>query len=310
MWERKDLKEKARKSLKKNYWTLVIGCFIIAICTGEFGLASASFEKNYESGNIIEDIHNEEKNMSIEFQIVKSEGIDKRVKSLAKRFENAINSGINSITKSQRYIYKTTDAIRLFLQNSPKEAIIIAISALIAFLFVMGVAEPLLVGEKRLFIKIKKHKNTKVGELITVFKKGQWFNIVKISFVKNIYTFLWYLTIIGGMIKTYEYQLIPYILAENPQIKRKEAFILSKQMMKGNKWKAFVLDLSFILWYIASFLTFGVLGILYVNPYTIATRTELYLFLKKEAVKNKYEYYEELVEKVSKKGNKKKLKEA
>ena len=49
MWERKDLKEKARKSLKKNYWTLVIGCFIIAICTGEFGLASASFEKNYES---------------------------------------------------------------------------------------------------------------------------------------------------------------------------------------------------------------------------------------------------------------------
>ena len=30
---------------------------------------------------------------------------------------------------------------------------------------------------------------------------------------------LWYLTIVGGFIKHYEYSMIPYILAENPEIK-------------------------------------------------------------------------------------------
>ena len=38
--------------------------------------------------------------------------------------------------------------------------------------------------------------------------------------------------------------MIPYILAENPKIQRKKAFKLSKKMMKGNKWKTFILDLS------------------------------------------------------------------
>ena len=45
--------------------------------------------------------------------------------------------------------------------------------------------------------------------------------------------------------------MIPYILAENPEIERKKAFKLSKQMMKGNKWRSFVIDLSFYPWIIA-----------------------------------------------------------
>ena len=104
--------------------------------------------------------------------------------------------------------------------------------------------------------------------------------IAVIMFLRNIYNALWYLTIIGGVIKTYEYRMIPYILAENPNIKRKEAFAMSKQMMKGNKWKAFVLDLSFFGWNFLSVLTFGLLSILYVNPYNAATNTELYAVLK------------------------------
>lgn len=74
--------------------------------------------------------------------------------------------------------------------------------------------------------------------------------------------------------------MIPYLLAENPSIKRKEAFQLSKQMMKGNKWKTFILDISFFGWYLLSVLTFGLLSILYVNPYNAATNAELYAELK------------------------------
>ena len=91
--------------------------------------------------------------------------------------------------------------------------------------------------------------------------------------------------------------MIPYILAENPKIKKKEAFKLSKEMMKKNKWKAFLLDASFILWNILSFFTFGLLNILYVNMYISATTAELYVVLRNKAIDEKYEYYESLNDK-------------
>ena len=88
--------------------------------------------------------------------------------------------------------------------------------------------------------------------------------------------------------------MIPYILAENPKIQRKKAFKLSKKMMKGNKWKTFILDLSFLGWELLSIFTFGLLNIFYINPYKVATTVELYEVLKKQIISQKSEYYEEL----------------
>ena len=81
--------------------------------------------------------------------------------------------------------------------------------------------------------------------------------------------------------------MIPYILAENPKIQRKKAFKLSKEMMKGNKWKTFILDLSFLGWELLSIFTFGLLNIFYINPYKVATTVELYEVLKKQIISQK-----------------------
>ena len=55
-------------------------------------------------------------------------------------------------------------------------------------------------------------------------------------FLKQLFTFLWcLLLIVPGIVKAYEYMMVPYILAENPDMSREEVFALSKQMMKGNK---------------------------------------------------------------------------
>lgn len=103
---------------------------------------------------------------------------------------------------------------------------------------------------------------------------------------KEIFSFLWWLTIVGGIIKHYEYSMIPYILAENPSVTAKEAFALSKQMMKGQKWRAFTLDLSFVGWRILGLLTVGLLNIFYVNAYYTGTKTEYYMDLRADAVLN------------------------
>lgn len=88
------------------------------------------------------------------------------------------------------------------------------------------------------------------------------------------------LFIIPGIIKSYEYRMVAYILADQPELTRKEAFELSRKMMNGNKWNAFVLDLSFIGWGFLTAITFGILGIFYVNPYIQHTNAALYLKLK------------------------------
>ena len=52
---------------------------------------------------------------------------------------------------------------------------------------------------------------------------------------------------------------------------RKEAFEKSRQMMKGNKWAAFVLDLSFIGWSLLGIITFGLVNIFFAGPYQYLT---------------------------------------
>lgn len=77
--------------------------------------------------------------------------------------------------------------------------------------------------------------------------------------------------------------MIPYILAENPQISKERAFDISMQMMEGHKLEAFVLELSFIGWDLLNACTLGILGIFYVNPYKHATFAEFYTAVKAEA---------------------------
>ena len=82
--------------------------------------------------------------------------------------------------------------------------------------------------------------------------------------------------------------MVPYIIAENPAMSREEAFLISKKMMMGQKWEAFVLDLSFLGWRILEIATFGILGVFYVEPYIEATFSELYTFNRAMAYQNGY----------------------
>ena len=122
--------------------------------------------------------------------------------------------------------------------------------------------------------------NAELGDIAYGFKNG-YAHIGMIMFLRGLFTGLWMLLfIIPGIVKSYEYMMIPYLLAEHPEMTRQEAFAESKQMMDGNKWDAFVLDLSFIGWTLLGVCTFGILLVFYVEPYIYLTRAELYHALK------------------------------
>ena len=87
---------------------------------------------------------------------------------------------------------------------------------------------------------------------------------------------LWWLTIIGGAIKTFSYYLCGFILAENPTMKGGDAIALSRKMMNGHKWECFLMELSFVPWHLLSLATFGLSSLFYSSAYLSAARCEFY----------------------------------
>lgn len=223
--------------------------------------------------------------------MLSKEQLEQTVSGTQEKIIKAIDDNLNSATKSQKYIFKIWDAVQSFQIAETGIGVILCITAILAIAFTIFIADPLIVGGKRYILKARKENNTKLETSLEIFRKENWMNVAKIMLMRNIFNALWYLTIVGGIIKTYEYRMIPYLLAENPNLDRKEAFAKSKQMMEGNKWKTFILDMSFFGWNFISLFTFGLLRIFFVNPYNAATIAELYVTLqeKKDIPKNKTE---------------------
>lgn len=158
---------------------------------------------------------------------------------------------------------------------------ILAVS-LLFYIIKIVVGNALIVGAKKAFVLNEtSDEKPDFKTLITVFKSGEWVNVAIVMFLRNlIIGLMTLLFIIPGIVFAYRYKMIPYILAEDPSVKWSEAKQRSIEMMNGQKWNAFVLDLSFIGWYLLSALTFGILAIFYVSPYVEQTEAELYLALK------------------------------
>lgn len=136
---------------------------------------------------------------------------------------------------------------------------------------------PLRVGLKSFYMK-SYEEESKISYLFDYFKNNNWLQISGKMFMKDVYIFLWTLFfIIPGIIKSYEYYFVDYILAENPDMSLDEAIEISGEMTKGDKFNIFVLDLSFIGWIFLSEITFKI-GYIFLDPYMNATSARLYLF--------------------------------
>lgn len=96
-------------------------------------------------------------------------------------------------------------------------------------------------------------------------------------FLQGLFVYLWsLLLIIPGIIAMYRYALMPYLMAEFPELSAMDAMRESKRLMRGNKWRLFCLQLSFIGWILLGSITFGI-GMLWVNPYRYAAEAAFYL---------------------------------
>lgn len=163
--------------------------------------------------------------------------------------------------------------------------IIVAIIVGIAWSFF--VANVLTVGKNRYFLDIRSGSG-QFSTLFAGFRNGRYMGTVKSMFAMTIRVFLWgLLFIIPGIIKSLEYWMVPYILAENPDIDPKRAMEISSRTTQGEKGNIFVLMLSFIGWMFLGAMACGV-GMFFVMPYVESTYAELFGALRYKAEKEGY----------------------
>ena len=286
MWDRKDLKAKGKAAYRANRLMCIIAALLLAISsgsTGAGGSAVGSGVTNYNNSINNEvmdpDDYIELNDDGIEFYDESGNALDEE-----NGFEVYSDDGESTLDDDDfEIIYdEDQDADSMI---PPVLAGILVVIILIAMLIGIAVGvfllNPLQVGMRKFFVDNSSNPAAGLdrGNIGVAFS-GNYMSVVKSMFTTGLFTFLWtLLLIIPGIIKSYEWRLVPYIVSECPEISGDEARKKSSAMMSGSKWDAFVLDLSFLGWILLGCLTLGILNLVFVNPYKAATDAELYLAL-------------------------------
>lgn len=279
MWNRGDLKRRGQAAFKKNYWY----CVLVALVLTVFVSGGSSVL----SGDIHNPFHDSGEEVNIN---INGQNFEEIFDNLGEDLEESIFSGNQAFggfsgSAAERALNEGVQMAGNLFSNLPVGVLTVvgslgALFGLMAVaigIFVFNVIE---VGGCQFFME-NSYSKPGPGLLFSGFNGGHYSSIVLTQFLRGLFTFLWTLLfVIPGIVKSYEYYMIPYLLAENPAMEREEAFRISKQMMHGNKWAAFVLDLSFIGWIILDAITFGLVGLFWLNPYRYATKAELFYALR------------------------------
>lgn len=274
MWTRKQIKEKAKKAFQLNYWKCVLCGLIFAIIVGGASGAggAASGGSSTFSSLMYNNQHREETETVEEVEV---EGIDENSDPVTVTVVTSDDNG-NEIDVNETDV---AFGIAIF------SIVALTVFAIVLVASAIGIAVDVLLINPvefgcRNFFRRNLDEPAKLSSLTFAFDKN-YKNAVKTAFFKDLFIWLWSLLfVIPGIIKAYEYRLVPYIFAENPDMKYSDILAESSKLMKGNKWKTFVLDLSFIGWELLSLCTCGLLSIFYVDPYKLQTDAALYEALK------------------------------
>lgn len=145
------------------------------------------------------------------------------------------------------------------------------------------IAGMIALGSAGFFLAIARHQRPPATSIYQGFNNPVKAFLLYILIL--IFTMLWMLLfIIPGIIATFRYSMAYYILSDNPGMSPLEAIRRSKQMMVGNKWRMFVLQLTFLGWMLLCIPTFGI-GYLWLGPYMAVTTAHFYDELKNQGQK-------------------------
>ena len=118
-----------------------------------------------------------------------------------------LGTDINGVTSYASHVFRSPLAV-LFALLSASAMVTVALIGILFHFFVGNVLE---VGGRDFYIE-NLYSVPGPGKLLSVFRSGNYGNIVKTMFLRDLYLVLWTLLfIIPGVVKSYEYKMIPYV---------------------------------------------------------------------------------------------------
>lgn len=280
MLNRAELKAQARIFLKKNF-SIALSVVILMILLG-----------GYKQGEFINIRIQDYETIPVE-DYQERWGDREEVISLYSKFPIYRDDQLVILKKSEegavKYLNRVIgppwiDAINIWFQKlifslNISKWLFIFSGGILLLLLRIFVRNPILYGGHRFFLSGTEGE-VRFGELWTGFDAGRYTKVVYTMFSKDLSIFLWsLLLLIPGIVKSYEYCMVPYILADEPDLTKDEVMERSKKLTEGHKMEIFVLGLSFLGWHILGSI-FWNLGDIFVEPYVLATEAQLYLKLK------------------------------
>ena len=270
MWTRKSVKEKGKKAFFGNFWKSVLVAIILGIT---LGAASSGFSSGSSLSSSVTSLIK----TTTESQSGSTSGTitytDDQGDSHDVTFDLDLSDPASVDQDEVKFVVSTVLAILAI------GFVIYLVITVFALAFKYLLLTPFEYGCRKFFRK-NLDEPAKLSNIVYVFD-SHYKNIVKTAFLTDLFIWLWSLLfIVPGIIKSYQYRLVPYIMSENPEMSFRDAQAESARLMNGNKWKTFVLDLSFIGWDILSIFTWGLLEIFFVAPYKASTHAALYESIK------------------------------
>lgn len=284
----KKMKYKSKIIFKKHALLLILVCLIATFIGSELSdtLSISKLEDSSKSIKIVQEIREK----SFKKVDDKVREVNKKIKEtepgIFERKEGVLSSVINTVSTGSLYVGLYKSMFNIIKSKNITISMILVINFLLYFLIWFFVINTYQVVSRRIFLESRIYKKIPTDRFIFLIRVKRLFKTAKTMFLKSVLLLLWYLTIVGGIIKHYSYFLVPFIVAENPDINSRDAINLSRNMMQNYKWECFKMQLSFIGWYILGFLTFGISRVVYSNPYMLGTYTEFYVNLRNIAIKN------------------------
>lgn len=292
MFNRKELKKSAQRNLKSHYLFFVI-VVLIGMLIGSFensALNIVNFRTDNDSNMAIAlsriadgDVEGAIDATTDNYRTIAEYGTSLDTISVDKEIEDFKTKAIKMLDDfSQGYFIHTlfSALVSITGSNTSAKVLLVIVSLIFLFLKTMFLANVFSVICARFFLQGRTYDRFTGSALMHLVGLRHW-NKVAFSMIRvSIYKFLWMFTIAGAFIKRYSYFLVPFILAERSDISGKDAINLSRKMMNGHKWECFVLDLSFIGWYLLNIATFGIADMLFVMPYRTSVYAEYYVYIR------------------------------
>lgn len=158
------------------------------------------------------------------------------------------------------------------------------IFSLLTILTAIVIGYPLQLGFTMVWLKVARHNShPEVKDLFGAFNRRYHRSAMGTLLLMQIYTLLWsLLLIVPGIIKSIEYAMTPFIIADEPELGCNEAIEKSIAMMRGHRWQLFKMYLGMIGWMILGVFTCYIAW-LWIIPYYQTAYAKFYLALKEEA---------------------------